>query len=114
MLFPRKCHQHAHPRLSASVEKPRRGWVINPHDIQAGLSHQGEIHIHLLGAAEMVPFGVRLEGTVRDAFDKKLFVPFYKKFRRWTNSRDVSRCHIERRRLPSRSSMRTLKTSLDV
>jgi hypothetical protein len=87
MFFPGKCHQHAHPCVSASVEKPSRRRMINAHNIQSGLSHEREIDIHLLGPTEIVPFGVRLEGTVRDAFDEKLFVTFQKEFRRRANSR---------------------------
>jgi len=72
--------------------------VINPHNIQAGLSHEGEIDIHLLGRTEIVSFGVRLERTVGDAFDEKLFVTFQKEFRRRSNSRVLSRGHVERSR----------------
>ena len=56
--------------------------MINPHNIQANLTHEREIGIHLLRPSEIVPLGVRLEGTVRDTFDEKLFVTFQKEFRR--------------------------------
>ena len=103
MFFPGKCHQHPHASVSAPVEKPRRRCMINPHNIQAGLSHEREIGIHLLGPTEIVSFGIRLEGTVRDAFDEKLLVTFQKEFRRRANSRILSRCHVERSRDISRS-----------
>ena len=61
--------------------------MINSHNIQADLTHEGEIDIHLLRPPEIVPLGVRLERTVRDAFDEKLFVAFEKEFRRRANSR---------------------------
>src|SRR5438046_7928887 len=103
MLYTWKCHHYTHPNVISTVDKPRRRCMINPHNIQAGLSHQGEIDIHLLGPTEIVSFGVRLEGTVRDAFDEKLFVTFQKEFRRRANSRILSRCHVERSRDISRS-----------
>ena len=98
MFFPGKRHQYAHPCASASVEKPGRRCVINSHNIQADLAHEGKIDIHLLRPSEIVPLGVRLEGTVCDTFDEKLFVTFQKEFRRRANSLVCRRCHVERSR----------------
>jgi hypothetical protein len=72
--------------------------MINPHNVQTGLAHEAEIDIDLLGPSEIVPFGVRLERTVRDAFDEKLFVTLQEKFRGRANSRVLGCCHVERSR----------------
>ena len=80
--------------------------MINPHDVQADLAHQRQIGIHLFGPAEIISFRIRLERTVRDAFDEKLSVAFEEKFRDRANSRgfavscqrsSISPCCSERR-----------------
>ena len=88
--------------------------MIDPNNIETNLAHQGEIDIDLLGPSQVVPFGVRVERTVRNAFNKKLIITLQKEFRRRANSRVPSCCHVERSRLPSRSFIRRLETSLDV
>src|SRR5438046_10309694 len=103
MLYTWKCHHYTHPNVISTVDKPRRRCMINPNNIQAGLSHQGEIDIHLLGPTEIVSFGVRLEGTVRDAFDEKLVVTFQKEFRCRGSLRILRRCYDMARRAISRS-----------
>jgi hypothetical protein len=76
--------------------------MINPYNIQADLTHEGEVGLHLFGPAEVIPFGVRLKGTVRDAFNEKLLVTFQEEFRRRANSRVLGCCHVERSRDISR------------
>src|SRR5207244_12463170 len=95
MFCPVKRHQYAHLCATASLEKPRRRWMINSHNIQAGLAHEGKIGIHLLRPSEIVALGVRLEGAVCDTFDEKLFVTFQKEFRRRANSLICRRYHVE-------------------
>src|SRR4029077_18434453 len=74
VLFPRECHQNAHPRGSATIEEPARRRMINPHHIHPGLAHQRQIGIHLLRLAESISTCIRFERTVRDTFDEKLHV----------------------------------------
>jgi hypothetical protein len=86
MFFPWKRHQHTHTGSSTAIQKPAWRRMVNPHKIQTGLAHEREVKIDLLRPAKMVPFGIRLERTVGNAFDEKLFVAIEKEFRSRTNS----------------------------
>jgi hypothetical protein len=59
--------------------------MVNPHKIQIDLAHEREVDIDLLRPPKIVPFGIRLKRTVRNAFDEKLFVALEKEFRSRTN-----------------------------
>src|SRR5260370_24862303 len=74
-------NKHAYPHTRAAIEKPARWSVINPHQVQATLAHQSKIDIDLLRSSQIISVRVRLKGSVSDAFDKKLLVPFENKFR---------------------------------
>ncbi len=94
MFFPRKRHQHAHPRGSTTIKKPARRRMINPHNVQTDLAHESKIAIDLLRSSEVISFRVRLERTIGNAFDKELFVSFKKEFRHRANSRVCHACHV--------------------
>src|SRR4029077_16247233 len=96
VFFPWKRHQHAQTGSSTTIQKPAWRRVVNAHEVQTSLTHESEVDVDLLGPAKVVPFGVRLERTVSDAFNKKFFVALEKKFRSRANSRVRNRCHIER------------------
>src|SRR6266568_3056231 len=87
MLCPGKRHEHAHPRSGTTIEKPARRRMINSHNVETDLMHEGKIGIDLLGSSKIISFRVRLEGTVSNAFDKKLFVAFEEEFCDCANSR---------------------------
>src|SRR5262249_7694937 len=87
-----------HSCVSAPIKKPRWRCVINAHNVQAGLSHECQIQIDLLGPSEIGPFRVRFERTVGDTFDEEFLVTLQKEFRRWANSLSCHRCHVERSR----------------
>ena len=88
--------------------------MIDPNNIETNLAHQGEIDIDLIGPSQIVPFGIWVERAVCNAFNEKLIITLQKEFCRRANSRIPSCCHVERSRLPSRSFIRRLETSLDV
>jgi hypothetical protein len=70
--------------------------MVNPQNIETGLTHENQIAVNLLRPAEIISFCVRLERTVRNAFDKELFVSVKKEFRHRANSRVCHACHVER------------------
>jgi hypothetical protein len=70
--------------------------MVNPHNIQTGLTHENEIAINLLRPPKVISFCVGLKRTVGNAFNKKLFVSFEKEFRHRANSRVCHACHFER------------------
>ncbi len=72
--------------------------MVNPDNIETSLAHQREINVDLLRPTQIVPVGVRVERTVRNAFNEKLFVAVQKELGRGANSRVWLRCHVERRR----------------
>ena len=55
--------------------------MINPHHVQAGLTHQRKIDIYLFRAPKMISLRIRLKRPVGHAFDKKLPLAFEKEFR---------------------------------
>ena len=105
MFFPGQRHQHAHPSSSATIQEPAGRRMINSHHIQASPPHESQIDIDLLRPAKIISFGIRLERSVRNAFDKKLPVAVGKKFRSRANSRVGYGCHVERSRDISRRLM---------
>src|SRR5204862_3712469 len=95
VFFPRKSHQNAHPRGSATIEEPARRRMINPHNVQARLTHQCQIGIHPFRPADIVSVRIRFKRTVRDPFYEKLLLAFEKELRLGDNSGDCRLCHVE-------------------
>ena len=87
MFLPGERHQHTHTGSSTAIQKPVWRRMVNPHKIQTSLAHEREVKIDLLRPAKMVPFGIRLERTVGNAFDEKLFVSVEEKLRSGSDSR---------------------------
>src|ERR1700693_3534033 len=85
MFFPGKRYQHTHIGSSTAIQKPTWRRMINPHKIQTGLAHEREVKIHLLRPAKIVPLGIRLKRTVRNAFDEEFLIAIEKEFRSRTN-----------------------------
>ena len=67
--------------------------MINPHNVQADLTHEREIDIYLFRAPEMISLRVRLKRPVGHAFDKKLPLAFEKEFRDPANPGQYGRAH---------------------
>ena len=98
MFLPRKRHQNADPSCSTTIKKPTRRRVVNSNKIQTSLAHESEIDLDLLRPPKIIPFAVRLKGTVSDTLNKELFVTLEKEFRSRVNSRVWRLCHVERSR----------------
>jgi hypothetical protein len=67
--------------------------MINPHQVQTGLTHERKVAIYLFRAPEMISLRVRLKRPVGHAFDKKLPLAFEKEFRDRANSGQYGRAH---------------------
>src|SRR6266550_130442 len=95
VFFPRERHQNAHPCGSAMIEEPPRRRMINPHNVQARLTHQCQIGIHPFRPADIVSVRIWFKRTVRDPFDEKLLLAFEKELRLGQNPVGCRLCHVE-------------------
>src|SRR5437763_1686537 len=77
------------------MEEPARRRMINPHNVQARLTHQRQIGIHPFRAADVVSLRIRFKRTVRDPFDEKLLLAFEKELRLGENPGGCRLCHVE-------------------
>jgi len=87
VFCPGKSHKDAYSGNSTTIKKPAWRRMVNPHNIETNLAHECKIDVHLLRSSEVIFFGVRLEGSIRDSLHKKLSVTLKKEFRDWANSR---------------------------
>src|SRR5713101_6261842 len=74
--------------------------MINPHHVQAGLTHERKIDIYLFRAPEMISLRVRLKWPVGHALDKKLPLAFEKEFRDRANPGQYGRVRGNASSLP--------------
>ena len=87
VFCPGKSHKDAYSGNGTTIKKPARRRMVNPHNIETNLAHERKIDVHLLSSSQVIFFGVRLEGSIRDSLHKKLSVTLKKEFRDWANSR---------------------------
>src|SRR5437016_11450081 len=87
MLRPWQCDEHTHAGTCATIEKPSRWNMVDPHHVEAGLAHQRQIGVNLLRSSEIISVCVRLERTIGDPFKKKFPIAFEKEFRDRANAR---------------------------
>jgi hypothetical protein len=81
MLRPWQCDEDTHAGSGATIKKPLRWDMINPHHIEADLAHQCQIGIDLFRSSEIISLYVRFERSVGNPFNKKFSVAFEKEFR---------------------------------
>ena len=71
MLRPWQGDKHTHAGSGATIEKPLRWDMINPHHVEADLAHQCQIGIDLFRSSEIISLCVRFERSVGNPFNKK-------------------------------------------
>src|SRR5919106_4410366 len=81
MLRPWQCDERTHAGSGATIEKPSRGDMIDPHDVEAGLAHQRQVGFNLSLPSEIISVCVRLEWSVGNPLNEKFFVALEKEFR---------------------------------
>src|SRR6266545_8267923 len=95
MLRPRQCDEHTHAGSGATIKKPLRWDMINPHNVEAGLAHQRQIDVDLFRPSEIISLCIRFERSVGNPFDKKFLVSFEKEFRNRPNPRICCPYHVK-------------------
>jgi hypothetical protein len=97
MLLPGDADQHLDIPLQSQVEQPLRRNVVGPDRVNARLSHQCQVLIHLLSAGKGAAHRIRLKGTIRDATHEKFSCARPQKF-----STDLDTCMFYRGGFPRR------------
>src|SRR5262245_32518634 len=95
VFFPRERHQNPHAGVSAMIEEPARGRMINADNVQTCFAHQRQVGMHLFWPADIITIRIRFKRTVRDAFDEKLLFSVEEKLRSGPDSGGSRLCHVE-------------------